>query len=190
MTKLPPHVRRDIARMIYERANELGWEDLTNREKAMRYEQWAADPDIGGRLADYIPVERIRVWIKDGPMKEFKRAVRGIGPYSDLVPERKRFEQIIAGKLLGEEYKVLEASIDVKPNRFTAESDDKSVTVIWGNVPELKHLVWAWLNHPSPQDARLVLVNSILQPITSAVEAQAKEIGDRLGTEIRYVTIR
>lgn len=190
MSKLPKHIRDDISRLVLKRAVEVGWEDLPNKRKSELYEDWAADPKIGSRLAEYIPTERIRVWIKDGPMKEYKRARRGLGPYADLVPEGKRYEELICQKVLGSGYRLLQSSIDVKPNRFDAECEHELITVIWGNVIDLKHMVWAWLNHPYEQFAVLVLLNSRTEPLTSTVRSRTDGIAKRLGTEIVYLSIQ
>lgn len=189
MSKLPKHIREDISRIVLKCAAEVGWDDLSNNRKSDFYEAWAADPKIGGRLAEYIPTERIRVWIKDGPMKEYKRAIRGLGSYADLVPEMKRYEEIICRKIMGSDYLPLRSSIDVKPNRFDAESANDLVTIIWGNVIDLKHMVWAWLNHPNAAHARLVLINSRTEPLTSTVRSCTERLEKRLGTQINYLTI-
>lgn len=189
MSKLPAHIREDVSRAILKRAGKLNWDDLSNRQKSEIYETWVTDADIGQKLALYIPLERIRVWIKDGPMKEYKRARRGLGPYAGLVPEAKEYEKIICRKVMGAGYRVLEASIDVKPNRFDAESQDEVVTIIWGNAIDLKHMVWAWLTHPNPAHAKLVLVHSLSQPLTPSIRTQTNVVVERLGAEIAFLNI-
>ena len=189
MSRIPRHVREEISRSILKRAVEVGWEDLANSKRSAYYEEWAASPDIGGRLADYVPPERIRVWIKDGPMKEFKRAKRGLGPYADLAPKAQNREQEITEKAFGQDWNVVDGSVNVKPNKFDVQRDDERITILWGTRIDLKHLVWAWLNHPYPEHCRLVLVNTQSEPLTSAARTKHDILANRLGTEIRYVTL-
>ncbi len=189
MSRIPRHIREEISRSILKRAVEIGWEDLPNSKRSSYYEEWASNPKIGGRLSDYVPPERIRVWIKDGPMKEFKRAKRGLGPYADLAPKAQKHEEEISEKALGQGWQVVDGSIRVKPNRFDAERDDERVTVLWGTRIDLKHLVWAWLNHRHPEDCRLVLVKTQAEPLASTTRAKHDVLAKRLGTEIRYVSL-
>lgn len=140
-------------------------------------------------MANYVPPERIRVWIKDGPMKEFKRAMRGLGAYADLAPKAANKENEIARKALGQSWNVIEGSINVKPNRFDAEHDDERITVFWGTRIDLKHLVWAWLNHRHPEDCRLVIIETQNEPLTSSAKADDVILSKRLGTSIAYVTL-
>jgi len=189
MSKIPAQVREEVSRSILQHAVELGWEDLSNTQKSAQYERWANSPEIGGRLSDYIPVERVRVWIKDGPMKEFKRAQRGLGPYADLAPANKRQEEEICKRVLGASWHILEDSVEVKPNRFDAENDEMRLTVFWGTQTDLKHLVWAFLNHTHPENSRLVIVSTQSEPTTTMSRARNARIAERLNTRIDYISL-
>jgi hypothetical protein len=186
MTKrMPGDVRERVAQTILSRAESVGWDDLNSRERSALYTAWTTDPSIGGVISQYLPREAIRVWIKDGPMKEYARARRGLGPYAALVPTSTERENDITARLLGEGWALVPGSIGVKPARFVVrDEEDNEVDVLWGSPSDLKHLVWAWLNQGADRDSRIVLVTSPSQPQTRDERHHVAKIGKKLATTI------
>ncbi|MCH8562053.1 hypothetical protein LTI14_02305 [Nesterenkonia sp. YGD6] len=186
--RIPRSTREDVAKRILERAVELGWEDMTHGERSATYEQWVVDPQIGGMIGAYLPAERVRVWIKDGPMKEYRRARRGLGPYAKFVPTAVAMEGMISTIVLGSEWAVLPQTIGVKPSRFTAIGpEEDEVTIYWGNPSDLKHIVWGGLIAPRHVTIRMVVVSTPTQPLTSDTKALIHSLQSKLGTDIRMI---
>jgi hypothetical protein len=188
--RIPAEIRVEISKKIMAHAVELGWEDLNLSERSSQYEKWATDPEIVALLSPHIPRERIRVWIKDGPMKEFVRARRGIGSYASYVPRDKPFEELIISRIFGVGWVLVPDSVNVKPLRFVTqnpETEDTS-TVLWGTKTDLKHIVWAYLNMPASVDARLVLVATPQEPISANERRHMDRIASRLRSRFDYVT--
>jgi hypothetical protein len=73
MNKIPEQVVSKIRDLLWGRADEVGWINLADIRKAILYEQWQKDPDVGGILANYADVRNVRVYIKDSLMKPYTR---------------------------------------------------------------------------------------------------------------------
>jgi hypothetical protein len=186
--RMPPDIRERVARAVLRRADLAGWEDLNARERSAYYNAWTTDVEVGGVIAQYLPAEAIRVWIKDGPMKEYTRARRGLGPYAGLVRTTTEREIEILFRSLGEGWSLAPGSIAVKPARFVAEdATGNRIDIIWGSPSDLKHLVWAWLNQPSDRETELVIATSTSQPMTRDERARVSDIGRKLSATIRVL---
>lgn len=74
MKKMPDDVRDRMKKLIWARAEELGWSDLNDAERSKYYEQWTTEKELGGKLAHYMDPRRVRVYIKDSLLKPYERA--------------------------------------------------------------------------------------------------------------------
>jgi hypothetical protein len=72
--KIPDDVRDRIRDLIWERATDLGWSDLSDTDRSRHYEQWTRETAIGGTLAHYMDPRKVRVYIKDSLLKPYERA--------------------------------------------------------------------------------------------------------------------
>lgn len=72
--KIPDDVRDRIRDLIWERATDLGWSELSDTERSRHYEQWTRETAIGGTLAHYMDPRKVRVYIKDSLLKPYERA--------------------------------------------------------------------------------------------------------------------
>lgn len=189
MSKIPKHVREEVAREVYKRASAIGWEDLTLQERTRQYEAWANDDAIGKRIAQYVSPEKVRVWIKDGPMKEYSRARRGLGAYASHMKSAKPTESVIVGRLYGDKWFVKEGSVGVKPANFVATDGSREERLFWGAPSQLKHLVWAWLVDEESAVRRIVVVGSAEAPLTVDWRRHCMSVSRRIGAEINLVEI-
>ncbi len=112
---LPQEVEHKVVERLFRDADELGWAALTLPERTVQYARWVQDPEIGGRLLGFMTSERARVWIKDGPMKEWVRAINGVGKYAPLVGERATRAAVLIRKALGEGWEPDEGTLRIKP---------------------------------------------------------------------------
>jgi len=71
---LPDDVRESLRRVLWAKAEALGWVDLSAADKTRQYEYWTQDPNIGGILARYMDPPRVRVYLKDAIFKPYSRA--------------------------------------------------------------------------------------------------------------------
>ncbi len=185
---MPRPVREAVATTVLLRAFEAGWDDLPPRERSRLYGEWVRDPEIGGVISDYLPPDRVRVWLKDGPMKEYSRARVGLGPFAAFMPQTMQQEDSLIRKVLGNEWIAIEASIQVKPNRVSATNGECEVVLVWGGHKDLKHLVWAWLSLPNSVEGRICVLTTPGQPVTRDKRVEVEGIAAKLGTSIAIVT--
>ena len=75
--RVPDHVRDEVRRTVWRRADDLGWLDLRPASKSKLYENWSRDPAIGGVLLRFLDSERVRVYLKDTILKGYGRSKGG-----------------------------------------------------------------------------------------------------------------
>lgn len=78
-SRLTWEVEEAIVSRLFADMERLGWEGMTPRQRTSQYGEWIKDAEIGQRLAEWMTPERARVWIKDGPVKEYPRALADVG---------------------------------------------------------------------------------------------------------------
>lgn len=142
MARIPDQLRRQIVAELYHRLDDLKWEERTQPERSSIYQRLVDDPVIGGRLASHIPVDRIRVWIKDGPAKEYRRALEGVGPYANFTKRRTSGAKGVVEAVLGKDWTIVDGSVGEKPMRCSAEQGDSRRLLVWGPETSIKELFW------------------------------------------------
>ncbi|EYR65311.1 hypothetical protein N866_00125 [Actinotalea ferrariae CF5-4] len=189
MADVPALVRREVIQRLYAHMDRLRWEEITHREKSDAYERFVNDPEIGGRLTRYIGSDKIRVWIKDGPAKEYGRALEGVGSYASYSTRMYPSPQRFVAQVLGPEWRVRDGSVDDKPMRCWAEADhDSARYVIWGPLTGLKDLVWqAVLHRTDHWDSEPVIcvTSRGMTPLPASVRKEAETMCRIVGAEMR-----
>ena len=156
------------------------------------YERFVKDPKIGGALAPFLGEGAIRVWIKDGPAKEYRRALEGKGMMADYTTRAYPGADAVVRAALGAPWKVTSGSVEEKPMRCSARGPDKqTVFVIWGPVASLKELVWhAMLRRVNdPQQAiALVITKPSNAPLASEDWNMSRRMAKVLGADCSQIT--
>lgn len=190
MSELPPKLRDSITRKLYASAAEIDWENLSAAEKTVQYRRWVSDPQIGGELTRFLPEDSARVWIKDGPMKEYARARFGVGPFAHLVAAPRCTPETVVRAVHGPGWDVLDGSVEIKPARCIATGPSEQSVVLWGNAVAFKHLIWAALEAAAANDKRpvtIAVVESPARPTPASERARLKAIADRCGFTVRHI---
>ncbi|MGY1868221.1 MULTISPECIES: hypothetical protein [Nocardia] len=192
MSEIQDLLRREIIAEIYRRADELGWDGLSISERTTWYNRWVDDDQIGGVLTRYMPRERARLWIKDGPMKHYNRARSGIGPYADLVRNPLPSAAQIAQLAFGREWIVVEGTLQEKPNRCDLTNGEVFVQMIWGTSRNLQSLIWAGLNAQVDEGPTPVLVVTTRQGerLSEGEQKRHQRLGELAGLDVRHVVTR
>jgi hypothetical protein len=172
----------------------LDWEHLSDTEKSARYEKWAEDPRFTSRLSLWIktPQQR-RVWIKDGPMKEYARARNSIGKYAVALNSPTAEVSDHIHMALGPDW---EADLDtmlIKPLRVVARRDDEIVHFAWAPSKDFKHLVWAALKAQACGNSDpwvLCVVSSFAKPLKREDRIFHEMMGKRCGLRVAHITGR
>jgi hypothetical protein len=189
MANVPPHLRREVIDLLYSHMDRLRWDEMTHRDKSDAYERFVTDPEVGGRLAPYLGSDRIRVWIKDGPAKEYGRALEGVGVYASYTTRMYPGPEQFVAQVLGREWMVREGSVDDKPMRCWAETHHGSVRyVIWGPASGLKDLIWQAVVHRAQhRDSQpiVVVTSRGMVPLSTSLRDQAERMCHIVGAEMR-----
>ncbi len=162
-TSTPPEVRDKVIRRVYAEAVEMDWQSLPAPRKSAQYDRWVADKDVGGVLARFMPEDRIRVWLKDGPLKEYGNATHGMGPYAELAPRLGPTPAQAVKAAFGDGWNPVAGTERIKPLGVDARGpDDEHGVVVYGPARKFPALVWAALvaavDRDLPPDRAVVLV--------------------------------
>jgi hypothetical protein len=190
--RIPKDIETKVVTRLYGDAKTLDWATLTPQQHSAQYTKWVDDPEVGGRLREYLSASDARVWIKDGPMKEWSRSLSGVGKYANLVDGADDTPARLARKALGDGWEVDSDTLRVKPLRVTARHDEDETTLTWAPATGLKHLVWAALTASAQGDTRewvLCVVETFTKP-TPANEKQAHQrLAKRCGLRLVHVSL-
>ncbi|PKV76453.1 hypothetical protein [Nocardia fluminea] len=192
---IPSHIDMEVTRLIYAEGGEKSRTGITHAAKTELYRQWTADPRIGGRLLSYLGTDDdVRVWIKNGPMKELARAVNGVGKYKSLVQKPASNVDVLVAKALDASWIVNPDSMDTKPLRVLishTDDEEREQWFAWAPVVSFKHLVWGALNTQARGDVRpwvLCVVDSFAERVDPSTKAVHERIARRLGLAVSHVT--
>ena len=143
---IPEKQLATIVTALYGDADSHDWAHLPPQEHTRLYREWVNDPRIGKILTAYMTPEQARSWIKDGPMKEYANARRGVGRYARFGRHGGTNASNIAATALGLGAKVIDGTEGVKPPHCHGEDAAGSVAYLtWGPATNFRNLVWAAL---------------------------------------------
>ncbi len=190
--KIPTEVEARVVAHLYSDADQIGWSDLSVVERSAQYATWVASPSVGGLLTEFISASEARVWIKDGPMKEWSRARSGVGKYAHLMPEGAQTPERLVRSGMGAEWQIEPGSLLTKPLRVVARNDEDEVTFTWGPMRDFKHLIWAALQASGNRDPAtwvLCVADSFTRPVPANVRQMQLRIAERCDLRLVYVTV-
>lgn len=193
MARIPKEVETKVVRKLYADAKSLDWEHQTPQQHSAQYLKWIQDPEVGGRLLEYLTAEDARVWIKDTPMKERRRALSGVGKYADLVQDPGATPEKIVKKALGAGWTPRPGPVQSKPLRVMASNDqDEETVVAWAPASGLKHLVWAALVASTKSDPRpwvLCVVGTFAKPTPTNEKLAHQRLAKRCDLRIEHLNL-
>lgn len=190
MSQVPVDVREAVIRRLYADAERIDWENLSVSEKSKQYQRWLADEEVGVELLKFKPSEwAVRVWIKDGPMKEYSRAVLGVGPNALYVENPRCTPDSVVRAILGVGWEVVPGSVEVKPARCRASGEEGETIVIWGKNEDFKFLLYGALELlvGGEKAPRIAVVESVANPTGKAERASKGKIADHCGVGLRFI---
>lgn len=189
---LPDEIEKRVVTRLFHDAHDLDWAHLSVTARSAQYAKWVQDADVGGLLARFMTLEQARVWIKDGPMKEWARAVSGIGKYAPLVSRPSATAAQLVKRALGADWSLRDDTQRIKPLRVNAVRGEEEVTFTWGPEKDFKHLVWAALQGGANGDPT-PWVLCVTSTFTTAVPANIRQaqlrIAARCGLRVTHLTV-
>jgi hypothetical protein len=188
---VPPKVREAVLLELVRQLDEVRWEELGSSDTSAWYTRFVRDENIGRRLSVYMSDVEIRVWIKDGPAKEYRRALEGRGSYAQYTSRAFPGPEIIVRGALGNGWSLIADSVEEKPMRCLAKSGDQMKFLIWGPTKSLKDLVWqaTVTLAENPQTAiTLVITRSSATRLTGDSWSLAERLSNVIGVDCKQVT--
>jgi hypothetical protein len=185
------HVTR-IVRRLYADAQKSDWEHLSTSAKTAQYSTWIEHPEVGELLQQWMGAEEARVWIKDGPMKEYARALAGFGPFADYLDAHPRGPKAAISAAFGDGWSVVPESSGVKPLHCDAEKNDSRVRLYWGPMNDFKHLLWAALvavDRAPALDTRIAVFHTVAHPTPRPKRMRHERIGRRCGFKVMHIRL-
>lgn len=185
----------DVSRVVsrlYRDAQEMDWEHLAPGKRTKQYAAWLEEPEVGGVLEKWMGREEARVWMKDGPMKEYSRALAGLGPFASFVNAPQRGPGALVAACLGTGWKVDVGSVGVKPLHCDAINGKRKVRVIWGPARDFKHLLWAALEAADRQtnlEVCIAVLETVERGIGMAERNRFERLGKRCGIAVKHVRV-
>jgi hypothetical protein len=74
---IPDEIRAELERKVWTAADKLSWLGLPAVTRSQWYDNWTADPEIGGRLLRYMDNSgQVRLYLKDALLKRYARSRR------------------------------------------------------------------------------------------------------------------
>lgn len=181
-----------IVKALYAAADRLDWEHLPLNARTAQYDDWVGEPEIGGVLAKYMSTENARSWIKDGPMKEYARARLGAGRYAKFGSVSGPTAAQLVAHALGTGAEIVADSEGVKPSHCLAAVGDEVTYVAWGTGQNLRHLVWAAINHLAGKPdhkACVLILESLEHPAPQADKTRHARIAKRCSLDFKYYRV-
>jgi hypothetical protein len=194
MAKKVTNVKHEagVIKRIYADAQNLDWEYRSQREHTDQYARWLADPCVGGVLSEWMSPEDQRVWLKDGPMKEFARALAGRGPFAEYLTEHPRSPKVVVARLLGDGWQPLAGSDGVKPLRCDASNGTQTICIVWGPAKDFKHLLWAALEaweESATRSLRIAVFDTVSSPLPRQEQDRLRRIAGRCQVDVAFVRL-
>ena len=189
---LPADQLEGVIAALYADAEAMDWEHQSLAERTRQYARWIHDERVGQVLTQYMTAEAARGWIKDGPMKEFRRARRGAGRYAEFGQASVTGPDDVIRHALGEGWHIVGGRIGVKPFHCEAEHQGQRAFVTWGQAGNFRHLVWAALRWAVDHKGRAVIVVTDLpeRPTPEDEGARHRRIAERCGLEVTHMRER
>lgn len=191
MTSVPADIRLQVIERVYRDCDELEWESLPDARKTRMYERWIAAPDVGQRLSRYMPRDRIRVWLKDGPLKEYQRALNGLGPNASFTRRAVAGPEILTRSLFGDAWEVVPDTLQHKPLRcLINDTDGNERYLIWGPMESLRDLCWRAVlilaDDAASQPPVVAIVRNVGQVLAQGDKRRARAVAGVIGCEVAF----
>lgn len=158
---IPREVRSEVITELVRQFDAARWEELSASAASEMYDRFVKDPKIGARLAPFMPAEKVRVWIKDGPAHDYRRALEGAGPIAPFTKRAYPGAESVVRLALGDQWVLMPDTLQIKPMRcFAEDRKGQSMFVIWGPLSAIQALIW---------NSCLIRAEDPLKPITVVI---------------------
>lgn len=179
-----------VVRKVYEDAVKLDWLHCSQRDRSEQYERWLEDKNVGKVLDEWMTPAQQRVWLKDGPLKEFARALAGAGEFAKYLTAHPRAPTTIVAQALGPDWVVIKGSLRTKPLGCDARRGAETKRLLWGPAKDFKHLLWASLvswERTNDDAALIVVFDTVEAPLSDAKKKRLRRIASRANVSLAFI---
>ncbi|ROP41046.1 hypothetical protein [Saccharothrix texasensis] len=189
---VPKEIKDSVIRELYRQVGALDWEGVSSRERTAYYTRWVEDEAIGGELADYYTAEGMRVWLKDGPLKEYARALENFGSYASYATKRLSPPDEFVAELLGDEWKIKDGTIKEKPMHCLVTDREQERYVCWGRPRTFRDLLWAAVSNAVTARSKPLIVVYVTddREVEGRQKRQHELIAQHCSLDLAYVRRR
>jgi hypothetical protein len=189
---VPKEIRASVIRELYKQVGSLDWDEIPARERTAYYTRWVEDPAIGGELADYYTAEGMRVWLKDGPLKEYARALEDFGLYAEYAMKRLSPASEFISDLLGVTWQIKPETTKDKPMHCLVTDGEAERYVCWGKPRVFRDLLWAAVNAAlsAPVPPLIVVWLSQGETVGAPQRRHHERVARHCGLDLAYVDRR
>ncbi|MFF5364639.1 hypothetical protein ACFY4I_35490 [Streptomyces scabiei] len=185
MASLPEPIRLEIFAELTRHFDAMRWEEVSSPAATEMYDRFVKDPKIGGRLARFMPTEKIRPWIKDGPAKQYRRALEGVGPMAQMTTREYPGPQSVVRLAMGSGWTLRAQTLDVKPMRCLADGpNSESAFITWGPMSGLQGMVWHACLRRAESESQLITI-AVTKPNTAPLPDDDWHLALSLATVLR-----
>ncbi|MGI9002909.1 MAG: hypothetical protein ACR2GH_14825 [Pseudonocardia sp.] len=175
---------------IYQNADDVSWDTLSPADRSQAYDRWIDDPRVGGVITRYMTPEQARSWIKDGLMKEYNRAKRGMGRYAEFGRSGGTGPTDIVRIALGSDAVIVADTQQVKPFRCLADTDTSERSlIVWGEARNFRNLLYAALKGSVHDglDAHIVVTEPPGHVTPTHEVTEQRALADRCGLRLHHM---
>lgn len=187
---LPVSLRTQIVEAIYGDADRLGWQTMPLPDRTKTFNDWIGDDRVGGILTRFMTPEQARSWIKDGPMKEYARALRGAGRYAAQGRHGGTGPLDVVRHALGTNAEI-DGLVGTKPLHCLARqaNDAGTAFVTWGDSRNFRNLLWAALRASvlDNLEAHIVVLEPRGLTIASDESKREQALADRCNVQLHHM---
>lgn len=188
---IPAAQLKAVITAIYRDADDADWTTLSPQDRSAWYAKWLNDPQVGGILQRFLTPETARSWIKDGPMKEYGNASRGIGRYAAYGRVGGTTHADIAAAALGPGAVVEPDTAGVKPAHCEAtDASGGRKYLAWGTSSNFRNLLWAALRASVVNgiQAHVVILEPAGTATPTALMQEQRALAARCEVGLHYMT--
>ena len=192
MTRIPTELRAQVIRRVYADADRIRWNTQSPNVRSSQYDRWVSDPQVGGILSVFIELGRVRIWLKDNPLKHYLNAKHGVGPYAPYADITGPTPSLVASTTLGNGWQVVQGTIRDKPLRFQAGREDAHAAVAYGPSPKFRDLIWSALNDAisptAPPRSVVAVIDEHEAPTSDSERFRQQRMADRCSIEVKWIS--
>lgn len=187
-SRLPANVRCEVKEVVFKRADNFHYTERNRVENNTFLNDLANDPEVGLKIGEYIPREKVRTYIKDGILNAYSKQRQAMLHTADPT--------VIAREACGQEVAHIETvSIKYSKVHFFRCADQNFLVLGEGNVAKWETALRKTLEYIArspgfpPEEYQVYVALSLAStgaPLTESDKKAIKHALDFIGIGVIY----